>query len=374
MRSLKTIFWLGRKELRSFLQDYVLLALVIWSFSFAIISQAQSTSQELNNASVAVVDEDRSQLSSRIAGAFLPPYFSTPKVIAPADVDRGMNLGDYTFVIDFPPGLERDALSGRRPSVQLNVDATAMTQAGVGAGYAEQIIATEAQRYLAGGSAVPAEPVSLALRIAFNPNGSTAWFNSIMGIINNVTMLAIILAGAAIVREREHGTMDHLLAMPVSPFEIAMAKVWANGLIVAISVALSLNLIVRGLLGVPINGSISLFMLGVCIYLFFATAIGIFLGTVARSMPQLGLLYILVAMPMNLLSGANTPIDSMPWLLRNIMRLSPSSHFVSFAQSILYRGGGIEVVWPEFLAVAVIGAVFLCLALLRFRRTMALAQ
>ena len=374
MHSLGNIYWLGRKELRSFMQDYVLLGLVIWSFSFAIISQAQSTSQELHNASLAIVDEDRSQLSRRIAGVFLPPYFKPSQDIAPGDIDRLMDVGDYTFIIDIPPGFERDAVAGRRPTIQLNVDATAMTQAGIGAGYAGQIISTEVRRYLAGSESVPADPVNLAIRIAFNPNVSTAWFNSIMGIINNVTMLAIILAGAAIVREREHGTMDHLLAMPVSPIEIAMAKIWANGLIIAVSVALSLNVVVRAILDVPIEGSIPLFMLGVCIYLFFATAIGLFLGTVARSMPQLGLLYILVAMPMNLLSGSNTPIDSMPWLLRNIMRLSPSTHFVSFAQSILYRGAGLDVVWPEFLAIGAIGSVFLYLALVRFRWTMALTR
>ena len=371
MRSLGNIFWLGRKELRSFMQDYVLLGLVIWSFSFAIFSQAQSTSQELHNASLAVVDEDHSQLSRRIAGAFLPPYFKPAQDIAAGDIDRFMDVGSYTFIIDIPPGFERDAVAGRRPAIQVNVDATAMTQAGIGAGYAQQIILSEARRYLAGSDSVPADPVNLAIRIAFNPNLSTAWFNSIMGIINNVTMLAIILAGAAIVREREHGTMDHLLAMPVSPVEIALAKVWANGLIIAVSVVLSLYVVVRGVLGIPIEGSIPLFMFGVCIYLFFATAIGLFLGTIARSMPQLGLLYILVAMPMNLLSGSNTPVDSMPWLLRNFMRLSPSTHFVSFAQSILYRGAGLDVVWPEFLTIGAIGSVFLYLALLRYRQAMA---
>src|SRR4029078_9298671 len=147
---------------------------------------------------------------------------------------------------------------------------------------------------------------NLAVRIAFNPNITTAWFTSVMGIINSITMLAIILAGAAIIREREHGTMDHLLVMPVTPFEIAMSKVWANGLVIAVAVSLSLAIVVRAILGVPIAGSIPLFMFGVLISLFFATAIGIFLGTVARSMPQLGLLYMLVFLPMNMLSGGST--------------------------------------------------------------------
>ena len=121
------------------------------------------------------------------------------------------------------------------------------------------------------------------------------------------------------------------------------------------------------LLGVTIVGSIPLFMAGVVLYLFFATAVGIFLGTVARSMPQLGLLFILVALPMNILSGGNTPLESMPAFLQAVMRLSPSTHFVSFAEAILYRGAGIDVVWPHFLAVAVVGCLFFVLSIWRFR-------
>jgi len=145
-----------------------------------------------------------------------------------------------------------------------------------------------------------------------------------------------------------------------------MAKVWANGLVIAVAAGLSLEFVVQGLLRVPIEGSVPLFMAGVCLYLFFGTAIGIFLATVARSMPQLGLLYMLVAMQMNILSGSNTPLDSMPAWLRNVMQISPSTHFVSFAQAILYRGAGSSDVWPRFAAVAVI--FFLGLAIPRFRK------
>jgi ABC-2 type transport system permease protein len=194
-----------------------------------------------------------------------------------------------------------------------------------------------------------------------------------MGIVTNITMLAIILAGAAIIREREHGTMDHLLVMPLSPFEIAMSKVWANALVITVAVGLSLAIVVRVILGIPVAGSVPLFMLGVALYLFFATAVGILLGTIARSMPQLGLLYMMIALPMNLLSGGNTPMESMPQFLQTIMSVSPSTHFVSFAQAILYRGAGLDVVWPQFLSVTVIGALFLAVAVGRFRRMTAQA-
>ena len=366
MRKLENIFWLGIKELRSFLHDYVLLGLVIYAFSLTVILQARSSSQELHNASIAIVDEDGSELSRRIAHAFYPPLFQLPQLIAEGDIIPFMNQGKYTFVIDIPPNFQRYVLAGRHPGLQVDVDATAMVQAGLGSGYAQQIITTEIADFLSHSEGVPLSPVNLDVRIAFNPNITTAWFTSVMGIINNVTMLAIILAGAAIVREREHGTMDHLLVMPLTPFEIAMSKVWANGLVIAVAVALSLFVVVRMILGIPIAGSISLFMVGVVIYLFFATAIGIFLGTVARSMPQLGLLYMLVYMPMNMLSGSNTPLESMPAWLATVMQASPSSHFVSVAQSILYRGAGIEVVWPEFLTVALIGGLFFSFAILRF--------
>lgn len=361
------IYWLGVKELRSFSHDFVLLGLVVYAFSLAITLQARSNSQELHNASIAIVDEDRSELSRRIAHAFFPPLFQRPQLIAERDIIPAMNNGRYTFVIDIPPNFERYVLAGRKPGLQINVDATAMVQAGLGSGYAQQIVTTEIADFLSHAEGVKPSTVNLNVRIAFNPNLTTAWFTSVMAVINNITMLAIILAGAAVVREREHGTMDHLLVMPLTPFEIALSKVWANGLVIAVAVGLSLYFVLRLMLGIPVAGSLPLFMVGVVIYLFFATAIGIFLGTVARSMPQLGLLYMLVFLPMNMLSGGNTPLESMPPWLAKFMQISPSTHFVSFAQSILYRGAGLDVVWPQFLAVAVIGALFFGLAIMRFR-------
>ncbi len=375
MHALANIYWLGAKELRSFFRDYVLLGLVVYSFSYAVYVQGYSNAQELHNASVGVVDEDGSGLSARMIAALTPPYFKIPEPVAARDVDHLMNIAAYTFVIVIPPRFESDILARRSPAVQVNVDATAMVTAGLGYGYIQQILTAEINnfvsrnegQFLSRGQGVLQSPVTLAVRIAFNPNVVTSWFTSVMGIVNNVTMLAVILSGAAVIREREHGTMDHLLVMPVRPFEIAMAKIWGNGLVITVAAALSLQLVVRGLLHIPFLGSTPLFICGVAIYLFFASAIGVFLATIARTMPQLGLLYILVAMPMNVLSGSNTPLELMPPLLGDVMMLSPSTHFVSFAQSILFRGATLEIVWKEYLFVALVGGLFLALALRRFR-------
>jgi ABC-2 type transport system permease protein len=373
LRHLRNVFWLGTKEVRSFLSDFTLVALMIWSFSFSIISMAQNTAQEVHNAAIAIADEDHSQLSQAMAHAFLPPYFKPAQMIAAKDIDRLLDLARYTFIIDIPPHFQRDVEAGRVPAVQVNVDATAALQAGVGAGYVQQILMDEINRHVARSEQVPADAVTLAVHLSFNPNAAPGWFMSIMGIINNINMLAIILAGAAVIREREHGTMDHLLTMPLSPMEIALAKVLANGFVISVATTVSLYAVVRGLLAIPIAGSIPLFLCGVMLYLFFASAVGLFLATVARSMPQLGLLFMLVFMPMQMLSGGNTPIESEPAWLQVVMQGVASTHFVSFAQAILYRGAGFSLVWPDFLAVAGFGALFFALAVWRFRKVSAVA-
>jgi ABC-2 type transport system permease protein len=373
LRGARNVFWLAAKEVRSFLSDYVLLALVIYSFTLSVISMAQNTSQEVHNAAIAIADEDHSQLSQAIARDFLPPYFKPAQQVAARDIDRLLDLARYTFIIDIPPHFQRDVMAGRQPAVQVNVDATAAMQAGVGAGYVQQIVTTEIARRTMRSDAVPPDPVRLAVHIAFNPNATPGWFMSVMGILNNITMLAIILSGAAVIREREHGTMDHLLTMPLSPVEIALAKVLANGLVVSVATVVSLYAVVRGLLAIPIAGSIPLFMVGVMLYLFFASAVGLFIATVARSMPQLGLLFMLVFLPMMMLSGGNTPLESEPYVLQVIMQFVASTHFVSFAQAILYRGAGFSLVWPRFLAVLALGGVFFAGAVLRFRQVSAAA-
>ncbi|MBL6456337.1 ABC transporter permease [Belnapia sp. T6] len=370
MRRLANILWLGIKELRSLAADPVLLFFVIYAFSLAVYSQATGISFELRNASVGILDEDRSPLSLRLREALLPPHFKPPEAIAADELDRLMDTGRYTFVLDIPPDFQRDLIAGHQPQIQLNVDATAMSQAGIGAGYLQQILAQEIAAFL---KADPAAPVALQMRIAFNPDNESSWFTGVVAVINNITMLAVLLAGAAVIREREHGTLDHLLVMPVSPLEIALAKLWSNGLVITLATGFSLWFVVHEVIGMPIAGSLSLFLLGVALYLFFATAIGLLLGTVARSMPQLGLLFILVVLPMNLLSGGNSPFESMPFALQVIMSAFPSSHFVAFAQAILYRGAGFGIVWPQFLATGLIGALVLAVALLRFRAAIAQA-
>ncbi len=360
---------LGIKEFWSLLRDPIMLVMIAYTFTASVYTSATAMPETLHNAPLAIVDEDGSALSARIVAAFYPPQFSPPALIGLSEVDPGMDAGRYTFVLDIPPNFQRDVLAGRSPDIQLNIDATRMSQAFSGNGYVQQIVAGEVGEFLQRYRGAAPPPVGLALRARFNPALEKSWFGALMSVINNITMLSIILSGAALIREREHGTIEHLLVMPVTPAEIMLAKIWSMGLVVLAAAWISLMVVVRGALSVPIEGSISLFLLGAALHLFATTSMGLYMATFARSMPQFGLLMMLVLLPLQLLSGSTTPRESMPAFVRDLMLLAPTTHFVELGQAILYRGAGIDVVWVPFLALLAIGAGLFGLSLLRFRRT-----
>jgi len=366
---------LGVKELWSIRYDATLLLLVVYVLSFGVYSAAEDAAIDVQNAAVAVVDEDGSSLSHRIHDALLEPHFREPARIGFAEIDRSMDAGLFTFVLVIPPDFEADVLAGERPVVQLDVDATAMSLAGRGALYVDAIVSQEVTRYLSGEAGAEREPpVRLVTRTLFNPNLESRRFQAVIEVVNNINILAMVLAGAAVIREREHGTLEHLLAMPVRPAEIMLAKVWANGAVILVAALLSLQLVVRGLLQVPLAGSLTLFAGGAALYLFAITSLGIFLATTARSMPQFGLLSIPVFITMILLSGTYTPLEAMPEALQWLMKLAPSTHFTSFAKSVLFRGAGAGVVWQDLVGVLLTGSAFFATALLRFRANVAAAQ
>lgn len=368
-RKLQNIRRLGVKELWSLWRDPMMLVLILYVFSVSVYTAATAVPETLHLAAIAVVDEDRSPLSQRIADAFYPPLFAPPAQITREAMDAGLDQGRYTFVLNIPPNFQRDVLAGRAPELQLNVDATRMAQAFSGSQYVQQIALGEVREYVQRHRSELALPVDLALRARFNPALEQSWFGALMQVINHVTLLAIILTGAALIREREHGTVEHLLVMPLTPTEIMLGKVWSMGLVVLVAAWLSLRLVIGGWLHVPVAGSVPLFLTGAALNLFATTAMGIYLATLARSMPQFGLLMVLTILPMQLLSGGATPRESMPQIVQDIMLAAPSTHFVELGKAVLYRGAGLETVWPQLAALALIGSVLFALALLRFRKT-----
>ena len=369
---LTNVVQLGIKELRGLGRDHIMVFLIFFVFTVTVYNQATVAPELLNRAAISVVDEDRSQLSARIAGAFYPPRFLLPHIITADEMDRRMDQGIDTFALDIPPHFERDLLNGRgrRNEIQLNVDATRVGQAFAGGGYVQSIVAGEVNDFLQRHRSATPLPVDLDLRAAFNPNLERVWFAAITSVMAQITMLSVVLAGAALIREREHGTVEHLLVMPVTPTEIMVSKIWSMGLVVWVAGFLSLIVVVQGLLQVPIHGSIPLFMFAAALQLYATTAMGIALATMAESMPQFALLLVLTLLPMQLLSGAATPRESMPQMVQDVMLAAPDTWFVMLAQAIVFRGAGVDIVWPQYFALFGIGTMFFAVAIWRFRKVL----
>ena len=371
---LSNIFILSLKEVKSLLSDLILVALMVYFFTVAVVVAAKGASQEVRNAPVAVADHDVSALSLRLRDAVRPPHFKIPESVSDEDVQRHMDLGDYYFVLDIPPNYEKDYLDGRKPRIQILVDATAMTLAGTGTGYLSSVLADELGKSATDYGRArqsPAEPAVLkaepAVNVMFNPNSSAIWHMGVVQIVGNLTLLTLMLSGAAVIREKERGTIEHLLVMPVSASEIAIAKVCANGSVIVLLALVSLWCIVHAGLGVPIEGSMWLLTGGMLIYVLSFASLGILLAVLAPSMPQFGLLCIPVYMLVYLLAGATSPVESMPETMQKIIQISPTTQFVSFVQDVVHRGSEIDDVYRRLLIMLGQGLFFLILALSRFK-------
>jgi ABC-2 type transport system permease protein len=363
------VFRLVVKELRSIRADPTMLILVAYAFSVSVNTVATGAVTEATNLSVGIVDEDGSELSRQIAESLVRPTFQPAVQIKASDIDTKLDKGELLFVVEIPPNFQADIRAQRKTSLQINVDATAVAQAGNGANYLKTAISNEIQSFITGRSEADAQPINLVVRARFNPNLKTAWFSAMTQVVNQITLLTVILTGAALIREREQGTVEHLLVMPVVPPEIMLAKMLANGLVILCAAMLSLWFVVHQWIGAPIAGSLLVFLLGAAIYALVVAALGILLGTLATNMGQFGLLAMPVLMVTQLLSGSNTPMESMPvWLQYVIQTISPTPHFVSFAQAVLFRGADLTIVWRPLVAMLIIGSVYFVVALSRFRK------
>lgn len=365
-RWIKNVAYLSAKELRSLLSDPVLVVLIVYMFSLVLYTVANSITTEVKNASVAIVDHDHSALSYRLQQSLLPPNFKKVNTVKAEEVDRLMDVGEYTFVLDIPSDYEKDVLAGRNPQIQLLVDATAMTQASIGSSYISQIFGREINEFLH--ISETETPLKATVNVLYNPNYSSKWFLGGMNIVGYLNLLTMLLVGAAVIRERERGTLEHILVMPVRSSEIAMSKIFANGLVLLVVVTLALRFISHSVLGVPLpDGSIPLFILGVAVFIFSIASLGIMLAIFAPTMPQFGLLVLPVFIMLYLLSGTASPVENMPELAQHLTQFSPTTIFAAYTQDILFRGAGLDIVWDKLAKMSALGALFLGIALMQFK-------
>ena len=362
---LRNLLTLIGKELRSLLADPILIILITYMFTGMVIAMSQSNT-DIRNAAVAIIDEDHSPLTHRLAEAIRPPYFRAPAYINRDDADAAMNRGDYVFILEIPTNFERDLLQNRAPEILLNIDATRMNQGGIGSAYLGQIFSREIRATLK--TPAMATLVQPVIRTRYNPNAENAYQMPVTALGNAILLLLLLLVGAAVIREREHGTIEHLLVMPVTASEIMLAKILANGLVILVASTASLLAVVHGLIGVPINGSLTHYLLGTATYLFSIASLAIMIATLTPSLQQYSLLMLPLFIIMNLFSGATTSRSNMPELARALSEYWPSTQYAIYSQSVIFRGAGLHELWPQLLNMGATGLLFLGLALVRFRK------
>jgi ABC-2 type transport system permease protein len=369
IRKLWHIYRLGLKELISFRFDYVLVVLVIYSFTVMVIVPAKGTGVQVRNSSVAYVDEDQSPLSKRIIDSIQMPFFKKPQAIIYHNINQVLDRGEYIFVLHIPSGFQKDLLAGKNPDISIDVDATAIGHAKLGTTYLSHIINQEINTFLLGSQKPADPPIQMNTRIMYNPNNENSWFMGVVLLTHMITLLSIVLPAAALIKEKERGTVEHLLVMPLVPLEITIAKVWANSFIVLMGIMFALFFSIKWVIGAPIHGSLFIFFLGTIVFLYATTELGVFLATIAKNQPQAGLLSMPIIVPISMLSGGTSPFESMPRFLQIIMQFAPTTHYMEFCSRVLFRDAGIGVVWPQLLAMAAIGTVLFIGAMMRFRAT-----
>ncbi len=359
------------KEIRQLLRDVPLLLFLIYAFTIEIYLAGSGGALELNRAKVIVHDADRTDASRDLIYRFMPPYFEMAGEVR--DIRTGLAMldrGDALVLLDVPERFEETLIRGERAaSVQMQIDTSNTTLGYLAASYGAQIGAIFVRERTESFFQDEGLPVIRnEQRVWFNQDLKDSWYKVISELLTMMTAVSVLLPGAAMVREKERGTIEQLLVSPISPFQVLISKVLAMDIVILIATAVSLFVIMQPLFGLPARGSLVLFFSLVALYVFTTAGLGLVVATVARNSAQVGMLTILFVTPMIMLSGTWTPPEAMPRVLQFLIRLSPLNHFIEISYGILLRGAGVALLWDSILAMFIMGNLLLLVGVWRFRR------
>ncbi len=370
----RRLYVLTQKELFQLGRDLPLLLFLVYSFSLSVYISGAGITMQLLNANLLVHDADHSFLSRELIHRFREPYFHFDgEIDDPHEGLRRLDEGTAMVVLDIPPRFHEAIRSGEPTAVQLQVDTTNAPQGLSAASYAARIIGGFALDVGAAGRGFGAEGsegplVTSAHRVWFNPNQDDTWFQSISHLLRMITLFAMLLPAAALVREKERGTVEQLLVSPVTPFQIMFSKILAMTAVILTSTAVAVYGVLQPIFGVPMKGSAGLFFLLTALYSFTTAGLGLLAATVTRNQAQVGMLSLLVVAPILLLSGITAPFESMPKWVQSLMALSPLRYYIDVTYGILLKAAGLDILWDSVLAMALLGGVLFGFGMWRFRR------
>ncbi len=364
-----------RKELLQLFRDIPLMGFLIYSFTLSVYVTGSGMQTQLRNAGLVVSDADHSLSSRELIHRFHPPYFRFDGELAHPNegiqrLDRGLSM----LVLDIPARFHQAVTAGEPVALQLLVDTTNSPQGLSAAGYATRIVGQFSQEIafsrvgLEQGASSALPMIVSEHRVWYNQDQNESWFESIAHLLRMITIFAMLLPAAALVREKERGTVEQLLVSPLTPLQIMLPKVVAMTLVILCATAVSLFGVMQPVFGVPIKGS-ALLLFGLTTLFVVATAgMGLFAATIARNQAQVGMLTLLLVAPMLLLSGMLTPMEAMPDWIRISMAWSPLRYFIEIVHGILLKGVGLNVLWGQVTAMILLGGSLFGFGMWRFRQ------
>jgi ABC-2 type transport system permease protein len=363
-----------QKEVLQLGRDLPLLLFLLYSFSLSVYISGIGITMQLRNADLLVHDGDHSLSSRELIHRFQPPYFRFKGEIAdPREGLRQLDEGTAMVLLDIPPRFHEALAAGESTTVQLLIDTTNAPQGLSAASYALRIASqfgAEAGLGSLGlsGSQANMPMVMSAHRVWFNPNQDETWFQSISHVLRMITVFAVLLPAVALVREKERGTVEQLLVSPLSPFQIMLSKVLAMTAVILICTAIAIYGVLRPVFHVPMKGSAWAFFLLTALHIFTTAGLGLVAATVARNQAQVGMMTLFVVGPMMLLSGLNSPYESMPGWVQTVMAFSPLRYYIDITYGVLLKGAGLDVLWKPVVTMALLGGGLFGFGMWRFRR------
>ncbi|WP_201352906.1 ABC transporter permease [Hydrogenimonas urashimensis] len=337
------------KEIIAFFRSWGLVAVVLYSFTLDIYIAGKGIEMQAKNVSVGYVDDTGGGISMKILSRLHAPEFQKPvrflsqKALYDAIRNREIMVG-LLFDHDFETSYEKTG----RTQLNLLLDAISATQSFQALQYLQNIVLDFSNLRV---------PIELKIHRLFNPNARTDWFMAVAEMLSVTTLLGVILTAAVFVREKENGTWDIMLLMPIDPKLIILAKSFSQVIILMFGVVIATGIVLFGAFDVPVNQSLWAFFLLSFFYAFTSAGIGLFVAAVSRSMLQVAQLAILIMMPLIFLSGAWTPIHAMHPLLQDLSLLSPLRYYIEGSESIFFRGTEFVDLWPYFAGVIILGAI-----------------
>ena len=381
MKSHALLLWWTRilamtvKELKQLIRDPALLLIIVYFFTADVYLAGSGINLSLKNASIMVIDRDHSEASRELIHRFRQPYFDLKgEITSKNEAEDLLNTGKILAVLDIPENFQKQLLQSQSVSVQFQVDSSNTVLGTLATTYATEITASFGQDFVVKRLGINSEQLAALPiiqnrhRVLYNPNRIDGWFMSISELLTVITILSLMLPAAAAVREKERGTIEQLAVSPLSSLQILLPKVISMGLVILIGVAACLFLIIIPIFELPIKGSLGLFFAVTALYVFTTSGIGLFVATISRNLGQMAMLGILILMPILLLSGAWTPPEAMPQVMRWAMTISPLYYFNEMGYAILFKGAGLDIIWDSLLGLSVLGGFFFNFGVWRFRK------